>query len=133
MNTDLQLIGNFGGELTVTLTGIRAKTEYKYMYSSRLKVKIEMQAGKDEGGETHEIKKFMRTQVCPQPTSQGILPFKIIMCRKDLVKEQSLCSCWSPKVRVIVVDLEPVITPLPLRRQEAGGGAGGAGCSYAAR
>ena len=107
MNTDLQLIGNFGGELTLTRVGIRAKIEYEY--SSRLKVKIEVQARKGEAGESDEIKKLYENTVCPQP-SQGVayvdhartvctvlpsnfcLELKVQGCGKAVVKSCIVCA-----------------------------------------
>lgn len=66
--TNLQLIGKFGGQLTVTRVGVRGKIEYEY--SPNMRVKIEVQARKGDIGESSDIKKLYEHTFCPLPARQ---------------------------------------------------------------
>lgn len=103
--TNLQLIGDFGGELTVTRVGVRAKIEYEY--SPTLKVKIEVQARKGDVGGSSEIKKLYEHIFCPLPSHQvAYIDHAKTVCStlpKDFCLELKISGCGVAAVRACTV------------------------------
>ena len=105
--TNLQLIGKFGGEMTVTRIGIRAKVEYEY--SSLVKMKTEVQARMGEIGECSDVKKLYEHTFYPLPyhkvayidhakticshlPQDFCLELKVVGCGRAILRSCTVCA-----------------------------------------
>lgn len=66
-DNNMQLMGNFSGDVTVTRIGVRAKIQYQY--SPVLKVKMVVQMRKGHAGQYEEIVKLYENVFFPSATT----------------------------------------------------------------